>query len=169
MPENRWANLAVRLAIAVGVATVLIVGGRGVGLALAPLPTVLVALVIAALTWMGAQAEPRASQPAWVQPHPPAHSARYTADIATRRVANMFVRAQPGAAFEAAATAQMLGGLVEQRLRDHHDVGADDPLTEAEPHLSADLLRYLHAARAGKPQPLTRRALHAHLKEIDQL
>lgn len=148
--------LVVRLAIGAAVAVAAVVAGRPVGLVFAPAPTVLIALVIATLSWLASAFQVLAPRPEWEQPHPPAHAARYTADLATRRVANMFVRARPGMGFEAGATAQLLDGLVRQRADD------DRPLS---PELDA----YLAAARDGRPQPLHRRALHAHLKEIDQL
>ncbi len=158
MPENPWGNLAVRLAIAAGVAAAVVAAARLASLAVAPLPAVLVALVVGTFTWLGSTFEPLAPRPEFQEPHPPAHSARFTADVATRRVANMFVRVQPGAAFEAGTTAHLLDDLVQQRL------DGEDPR-----RLSPNLRAYLQAAHDGRPQPLTRRALHAHLKEIDQL
>ena len=159
MPETPWSNLFRRMGIATAIAAVVVVAGRLLDVIFAPQPTVLVALVLGAMSWVAAHYEALAPRPEWVQPHQPAHSARFTADLATRRVANMFVRARPGAGFEAGATAQLLDQLVQQRLT------GDDEGERLSPELDA----YLSAARDGHPTPLNRRALHAHLKEIDQL
>ncbi|TRY17868.1 hypothetical protein FOJ82_11420 [Tessaracoccus rhinocerotis] len=161
--ESPWRGLGWRLGVGAAAAVVLVVGGRFVNLGFDPAATVALALLAAAGSWILAdQAEPP-SRPLWQRPQPPQRAAAFLADTRTRRLATVLARAQPGAEFETATAARLLTDLVEHRL--------DAPPAEgaAEERLSPELAAFLRDAREGRPRPLTRRALHAHLKEIDAL
>ncbi|MCC2594453.1 hypothetical protein LKO27_13670 [Tessaracoccus sp. OS52] len=164
-----WSGLALRLAVGAAGAVVVTIAGRFLNLAFAPVPTVVIGLLAGVVAWFSWLFDEPPPRPAWEQPHPPPHGARFAADVTTRRLATMLARAQPGSEFETGAVARVLTELVERRLVRNHDVPADDPVERAHDLLSPELLAYARAARADKPRPLTRRALHAHLKEIDQL
>lgn len=164
-----YRNLGLRLGIGVVAAVVVVVLGRVVKLDIAPIPAVIVCLVLAAVSWMFTEAEEPAAGPLWRQPHPQVTSSRFSADVRTRRLATMLSHAQPGQIFEAGTTARLLATLTTTRLVRRGLLSPDAPLTDAAPHLSPALLGYLRSAESDKPQVLSRRALHAHLKEIDQL
>lgn len=159
--ENPWRGLAWRLGAGAGAAVLVVVVGRLAGLGFEPVATVVLGLLLAAGTWFLAdQSEPPA-RPGWERPQPPQRAAAFLADTRTRRLATVLARAQPGAEFETATVARTLTEIVEHRL--------EGPLDGAADRLSPALASYLRDAREGRPRPLTRRALHTHLKEIDAL
>lgn len=164
-----WRALAVRLGIGVAIAAGVVVLGRVVGLAVAPFPAVLAGMAVAAASWAFAHLGESPVAPPWQQPQPESTTSRFNADVRTRRLATMLSHAQPGKVFEAGAVARLLADLTSRRLVRRRLVPADDPLAHADGHLSPALLAYLRAADADRPPTLTRRVLHAHLKEIDEL
>lgn len=164
-----WIGLALRLVAGAGVAVALVVLGRSVSLEFAPTPTVLLCLLFAALLWLYSEFEEPAPGPDWQQPQPHTEPSRFSADVRTRRLASMLVHAQPGQGFDAGPLARTLAGLASERLVRSHGLPAEDPLADADGHLSPALLDYLRTADGDHPQILNRRTLHAHLKEIDAL
>lgn len=167
--RGAWRGLVVRLAVGAGVAVVLVVLGRLVGLGVAPVPALLLGLLIGTAAWLWAGFEEPAAAPDWQQPQPPAEASRFSADVRTRRLASMLVHAQPGQGFDAGSLTRTLADLTASRLVHTRDLPAEDTLSHADGHLSPPLLAYLRSADGDRPAALNRRTLHAHLKEIDEL
>lgn len=169
MDPPGWGALASRVAIGAGCGAAVVVIGRFLGLAVSPMAAVLAGMAIAAASWVLTRFQEPAGGPPWQQPQPDSTASRFSADVRTRRLATMLSHAQPGKVFEVGAVARLLADLTSRRLVRRGLVPADDPLAHADGHLSAPLLAYLRAADADRPPTLTRRVLHAHLKEIDEL
>lgn len=189
--EPSWRGLGWRLGLGAVAAVVVVVLGRLVGLLFDPFMTVLLALLLAAGSWFLADQFAPAERPMWQRPQPEQRAAAFLADTRTRRMATVLARAQPGAEFETATVARTLAELLAARgFDDGRHAGARGPAQPAEHSLglsrpardeqgvvettrprtlSPELTAYLEDARDGRARPLTRRALHAHLKEIDQL
>lgn len=166
---NSGRVLLLRLAVGAGVAVVLVVLGRLVGLGIAPVPALLLGLLIGTATWLWSGFEEPPSSPGWQQPQPPAEASRFSADVRTRRLASMLAHAQPGQGFDAGSLTRALADLTASRLVHTRDLPAEDTLAHADGHLSPALLAYLRTADGERPAILNRRTLHAHLKEIDEL
>lgn len=167
--EPGWRSLILRLLVSATISVVAVAGLRTVGILIAPTPALVVGLTVGALSWLVAQMSYPEGGPRWERPEPPMPAAPFSADRQTRRTATMLANAQPGRAFDARPVAQQLATITADRLVRNRHLAAEDPLTEAENHLSPVLLAYLRAAEDDKPPTLTRRALRAHLKEIDRL
>ena len=169
MTSGAWRRLGVRMGIGAAVAIMLFVGGPLLSLRFHLPLTIIAGLVIGALIWAFTEfAAPRRG-PGWEQPHWRQRSAFVQADVRTRRLAHSLNHAQPGHGFEARRVAGQLAELTAQRLVASGRVPAETSLDHADGHLSPGLLRYLRSATAERPHALTRKALHAHLKEIDSL
>ncbi|MFT3888648.1 MAG: hypothetical protein QM713_10875 [Arachnia sp.] len=161
-----WRALAGWLAAGALTAAAVVVVARFAYLQVAPLPAVLLGLLIGALVWLTGWFEDTASPPPWHQPQPPAEHARLAADVRTRRLDAMLAHAKPGEGFETTAVTRTLTALAAERLVRRHGLPADDPLPHADGILSPRLLAHL---RAERPPALKRPVLHAYLKEIDEL
>ncbi|MHA6523914.1 hypothetical protein [Tessaracoccus sp. G1721] len=168
-----WWGLAVRLTVFIGAAVLLVAFDEVLSLRVDPLLAFLAAVVLAGGSWVFTHLAGPDAGPEWQQPSWHTRSPHFQADVRTRRLASTLVHSQPGQAFDARRVARQLSGLAVRRLVDSGRIPAPgpgaDPLADAQPHLSAALLAYLRSADGDRPQPLNRRTLHAHLKEIDSL
>ncbi|WP_353080958.1 hypothetical protein [Tessaracoccus lapidicaptus] len=164
-------GLALRLAVWLGLAAIVVAVDGALSLRVDPLIAFLTAVVVAVGTWAGAHLRPAGEPPEWVQPSWETRSPHFQADIRTRRTSSMLAHAQPGRDFDARRLARQLGDLTARRLVLSGRVpdGVPDPLAHADGAVSPALLRYLRSAEADHAQVLARKTLHAHLKEIDSL
>lgn len=169
MTRDRWRRLGVRMGIGVAVAVVAVLVGPLLSLRIHPGLAVVAGATVGAVIWAFSEFLGPAPGPVWEQPYWRQRSAFLQADTPTRRLAHALKHAQPGEEFESRRVARRLRALTEQRLIAAHKVPADDPLAHAGNHLSPALLRYLLSADGERPQSLNRKALHAHLQEIDSL
>ncbi len=170
---SAWRALAVRLAIGIAVAVLVILFDGVLSLRVEPTLALLVGVVAAVASWALTYLAPAGKAPEWQQPSWHTRSPHLQADHRTRRLASALSNAQPGRGFEARGIARQLAELTARRLvtsgRVPRPADDEDPLAHAEPHLSVSLLAYLRSASAEHPQALDRKTLHAHLKEIDSL
>lgn len=162
-------RLLARLAVCVGLAALAILAGPVVHLRFDPGGALLVGAVIGVGWWLtehlpGGWEPPLWSPPEWRSPAP-----SLVADQRTRKLASMIAHAQPGQAFDARRLAATLDDIVVRRLASPGRGPLGDLPPDVATRLSPALLGYLRSARDGKPQPLNRRTLRAHLKEIDSL
>jgi len=167
-----WAGLAARVAIGVLAATLAVAFDGLLSLRVDPYLALLTGVVAAVAWWAFAQELDPEDGPEWRQPSWHSRSPHFQADVRTRRLASTLVHTQPGQAFDARRLARQLADLTARRLVTSGRVAGEDaadPLAHAERHLSPALLAYLRSAKTDRPQVLGRRALHAHLKEIDSL
>lgn len=169
MTRNMWQAWALRAGIGAAVALALIIVGPLILLRFHPVLALIVGATIGTLVWVFTHFLGPRPGPQWQQPYWQRRSALFQADVRTRRLAHSLAQAQPGQGFEARRVATQLADLTGRRLIAADRVPADDPLEHAAPHLSPALLNYLRSAGGERPQSLTRKALHAHLKEIDSL
>ena len=170
---SAWTGLALRLFVGLAVATLVIIADDVLSLRVEPVLALLAGAVLAAGSWVSANLAPPAEAPEWRQPSWHTRSAHFLADVRTRRLASVLAHAQPGRGFDARRVARQLGELTVRRLvtsgRIPRAGSVGEALEAAEAHLSPALLAYLRTAEAEHPKVLNRKALHAHLKEIDSL
>ncbi|MDO5735789.1 MAG: hypothetical protein Q4P15_04885 [Propionibacteriaceae bacterium] len=168
-----WRNLAVRVAIGVAGAVLIVIFDGVFDVGVEPSLALLAGTTVAAGSWAFTHLASAGATYEWRQPSWYTRSPHLQADVRTRRLASVLSNAQPGRGFEARGVARHLAFLTAGRLvttgRISREAGDEDPLAGADPHLSASLLAYLRSADAEHPQVLNRKALRAHLKEIDSL
>ena len=167
--RTAMGTLALRVAIGLGVAALVVLLDGVAGLRVDPTIAVLTAVAVAVATWVVTYLEGPRTAPQWEQPMWRTRSPRFHADVRTRRLASVLSHSQPGQAFDATTLARYLAELTARRLVVSGRVTAEDPLGQADGILSPKLLAYLRSAQAERPQVLKRKTLHAHLKEIDSL
>lgn len=166
-------NLALRLAIGIGAATLFVLFDGVLSLRVEPALALVTGAVAAAASWALKHLPPGEKSAEWQQPSWHPRSRYLQADLRTRRLAAVLTNAQPGRGFEARALARHLSRLTARRLvtsgRIARPDGDEDPLAYAASHLSAALLAYLRSAELEHPKIINRKTLHSHLKEIDSL
>lgn len=168
MNRDTLLELARALAVGVGIAVALVVFSQFTPIRFHPVLTPVLGLAIGALAWGGRRLV-APETPHWEQPSFHQRSPLLQSDVRTRRLALMLANSQPGKGFDAARVARELGELAARKLVLAGKVPDDDPLGHADGHLSPALLTYLRSAETRRPQALSRKILHAHLKEIDSL
>ncbi|WP_203567647.1 hypothetical protein [Aestuariimicrobium ganziense] len=163
-------SLTTHLLAAMGIFVVLYGLWWAFGLRLSPLPWAIFTLLIGTLIWLLRTGPEPADTPRWVEHQALVGSPRYQSDLATRRIADMIVGAQPGREFSTHQLALTLRDLTAERLVQRHHADPEQPLTTAtDVALSKPLLAYLSTVETGDSPSINRRTLHRHLKEIESL
>ena len=154
--------------IGLAVSVVIVLADTVVGLRFNPILTPIAGAVVGVLIWAGTHLvhhEPAA----WQQPSFHHRSVLLRADVRTRRLAHSLAHSQPGKGFDSSSVAAHLGDIVSRKLVAAGTLPPDATLAQIEPHVSPSLFAYLRSVDDDRRTTLTRRALHAHLKEIDSL